>query len=93
MDLDLALVAPEFGCAGAPRDRSALAPRPDLPASPHRVVPRAARTARTVASIRILVLRLAPENSGSGYRRIHGELLVLAARTPLALAAILIAGA
>jgi transposase InsO family protein len=32
---------------------------------------------RTVRSIRILVLRLAKENPSWGYRRIHGEMLVL----------------
>ncbi|WP_369362587.1 integrase core domain-containing protein [Streptomyces sp. CG4] len=32
---------------------------------------------RTVHSIRVLVLRLARENPGWGYRRVHGELLVL----------------
>jgi putative transposase len=46
--------------------RHALRSRPRRPGRPP-----------TIRSIRALVLRLASENAGWGYRRIHGELLVL----------------
>ncbi|MGW7530256.1 integrase [Streptomyces sp. NPDC054783] len=46
--------------------RHAAASRPQRPGRP-----------RTVRSIRALVLRLARENPGWGYRRVHGEPLVL----------------
>jgi putative transposase len=51
----------------------------DLLAHHHARISRPKRPGRppTVRSIRALVLRLARENSGWGYRRIHGELLVL----------------
>jgi putative transposase len=51
----------------------------DLIAARHSRISRPKRVGRppTVRSIRVLVLRLARENSGWGYRRIHGELLVL----------------
>ncbi|SIN44278.1 integrase core domain-containing protein [Micromonospora cremea] len=51
----------------------------DLVARKHAAVSRPKRPGRprTVRSIRILVLRLAGENPQWGYRRLHGELLVL----------------
>jgi putative transposase len=51
----------------------------DLIARHHARISRPKRAGRppTVRSVRALVLRLARENSGWGYRRIHGELLVL----------------
>src|SRR3954469_20135403 len=51
----------------------------DLVADRHAVASRPKRAGRppTLRSIRALVLRLARENNSWGYRRIHGELLVL----------------
>jgi putative transposase len=51
----------------------------DLIAARHARASRPKRVGRprTVRSIRVLVLRLARENGSWGYRRIHGELLVL----------------
>ncbi|MFE5372717.1 integrase core domain-containing protein [Streptomyces mirabilis] len=51
----------------------------DLSASRHAAAsrPRRGGRPRTVHSIRALVLRLAKENPNWGYRRLHGELLVL----------------
>ena len=74
---------------GLPRDvlkRLRLVVRPDTVLRWHRdmLARRHARSRparpgrpRTVRSIRVLVLRLVRENPGWGYRRVHGELLVL----------------
>jgi putative transposase len=48
------------------RRRHATMSRPKRPGRP-----------RTIRSVRVLVLRLAKENPSWGYRRVHGELLVL----------------
>ena len=54
----------------------------DLIAARHARISRPKRSGRprTVRSIRLLVPRRARENSTSGYRRIHGEQLVLGIR-------------
>ena len=57
--------------------RAPLAPRSGrAPALPPVAAPEPGRP-RTVRSIRALVLWLVRENPGWGYRRVHGELLVL----------------
>jgi putative transposase len=57
----------------------------DLIARQHARISRPKRAGRppTVRSIRALVIRLARDNSSWGYRRIHGELLVLGVKVAL----------
>jgi len=57
----------------------------DIVARRHAAVSRPRRRGRprTLRSIRALVLRLAKENSSWGYRRVHGELLVLGVKVAL----------
>ena len=61
------------------RPETVLRWRRDLIATHHARISRPKRIGRpaTVRSIRTLVMRLIRENSSWGYRRIHGELLVL----------------
>jgi putative transposase len=61
------------------RPKTVLRWHRDLIAAHHARISRPKRVGRprTIRSIRALVLRLARENSSWGYRRIHGELLVL----------------
>ncbi|MFV2021495.1 integrase core domain-containing protein [Micromonospora sp. LOL_023] len=61
------------------RPESVLRWHRDLIARRHARISRPRRVGRprTIRSIRTLVLRLASENSTWGYRRIHGELLIL----------------
>jgi putative transposase len=61
----------------APGYGVALAPRPDRPRHAAESRPKRTGRPRTVRSIRALVLRSAKENPSWGYRRVHGELLVL----------------
>jgi putative transposase len=63
--------------AGAPRHRLTLAPQPPRPPARGRLPTRHRGRPRVVRSIRTLALRLAQENPAWGYRRVHGELLVL----------------
>jgi putative transposase len=74
----LAVLAPT-GRARPVRPDTVLRRHRNLLARRHedRSWPRSPGRPRTVRSIRLLMLRLARENPCQGYRRIHGELLVL----------------
>jgi putative transposase len=63
--------------AGTPGHYPAPAPRPTPPTPRPGIRPKRPGRPRTIRSTRVLVLRLAKENQNWGYRRIHGELLVL----------------
>src|SRR5690349_6529040 len=69
-----------YGCSCAPT--RCCVGTADLVARRHAASCRPKRLGRprTVRSIRTLVLRLAKENPSWGYRRLHGELLVLGVR-------------
>ena len=71
---------PRDAAAGYPGHDPALASRHHPPPLGRQVHPRQDRPPATRRNIRVPVLRLARENPGWGYRRIHGELAGLGVR-------------
>ena len=63
--------------AGTPRNRAALAPRPDQPPARGHLLPQARRATTHRPLYSHPGAATGPRNSSWGYRRIHGELLVL----------------